>query len=102
MWEEDERDITDGKFVNWRDPQSAGTYGSGSGPFFVEMIREEKVVPSCTCGGRGGGLLEDGHSLRCEIRAKEVVATFATVRMNGRLRSFSEDLLETVPEPWNK
>lgn len=92
-----DEEITDGKSVVWRDPQNVEIYGSGPGPFYVETTKEEEVVPVCTCGGQGGGLFDDGHSPLCEIRAKKVVATMVTVRMNGRLRSFDEELFEL----WN-
>jgi len=100
MFEDDE--ICEEKWVGWRDPQNAEIYGSGSGPFLVTRVKEEECIPTCSCGGRGGSLFNGGHSPRCEIRAKKVVGTFVTVGMNGRHRSFSEDLFETVPEPWRK
>lgn len=90
-------DIKEGKMVRWRDPANAVVYGSdGLGPFPVVKVKEEVVAPSCTCGGKGGGLLDDGHSPRCEIRAKSVVATFVTVLMNGRHRTFPESFFEVV------
>jgi len=98
MFEDDE--ICEGKFVRWRDPQNAEIYGIGEGQFLVMRVKEDKVAPRCTCGGEGGGLLDDGHSQLCEIRAKEVVATFITILAGGRHRSLPEDLFEAVLEPW--
>jgi hypothetical protein len=89
--------VSEGKMVRWCDPQNTEFYGSGPGPFRVVMVEEEEeVAPTCTCGGRGGGLLDDGHSPLCEIRAKKVVSSFVTVLMNGRHRSFDEALFEVV------
>jgi hypothetical protein len=98
MFEDDE--ICEGKFVRWRDPRNAENYGLSAGPFLVVRVKEDKVAPRCTCGSEGGGLLDDGHSLRCELRAKEVVATFITILAGGRHCSLPEDLFEVVPEPW--
>jgi len=89
-------EVGEGKMVRWRDPRNAELYDSGPGPFRVVRAREEEVVPGCTCDGKGGGLLDDGHSFLCEVRAKKVVATFVTVSMNGRHRSLDADLFEVV------
>lgn len=99
MWDED---ITDEKSVRWKDPKNAEIFGSDAGPFPVVRVREDECAPVCTCSGRGGGLLDDGHSPRCEIRAKKVMGTFVTVLMNGRHRSFPEELFEVAPRPWRK
>lgn len=89
-------DVREGRMVRWRNPQDAEFFNSGPGPFLVVRVREDEAVPVCTCGGNGGGLLDDGHSFYCEIRAEKVVATFVTVSMNGRHRSLDADLFEVV------
>lgn len=87
-------DVREGRMVRWRDPRNAELFNSGPGPFRAVRVREDEVVPVCTCGGNGGGLLDDGHSFHCEVRGKRVAATFVTVIMNGRHCSFDADLFE--------
>jgi len=87
--------ICDEDYVRWRDPESAKIYG-GVGPFPVVMVAMDIWVPICTCGGKGGGLLDNGHSWRCECRFEQVEGLAVTVLMNGRHCTFSEDLFEVV------
>ncbi len=98
MWggKEEPGDIRDGKWVRWRDPENAKVYGSGSGPFFVVMVAMDIWVPICKCGGKKGLLGTSGHAMDCEARAPQVVGLAVTVVMNGRHRTFPEDLFEVV------
>jgi len=88
--------VCDGKWVRWLDPQNAETYGSGEGPFLVKRIALDVWVPICTCGGKGKNLLDDGHSMFCETQFDQVEGLAVTVLMNGRHRTFSEDLFEVL------
>lgn len=83
-------------WVDWCDPKSAEEYGSGPGPFRVVHVKKDKFA-ECTCGGKGGGLLENGHSSQCKINRKPVERDVYIVVMNGRHRSFSSDLFKTIP-----
>jgi hypothetical protein len=88
--------ICDGDYVRWRDPVNAKIYESGDGPFFVVRVALDVWVPICTCGGKGGGLLDDGHSMFCETQFDQVEGLAVTVAMSGRHRTFPEDLFEVV------
>lgn len=83
-------------WVEWRDQENERVYGSGPGPFRVVHVKKEKFVPECTCGGQGGGLLDNGHSPLCGINRKPVERDVYIVVMNGRHRSFSADLFISV------
>lgn len=94
----DDKKITEGKWVRWRDPENAKVYGSGEGPFFVARIAPDIWVPICKCGGKRGLFGTSGHAMDCEARADQVVGLAVTVVMNGRHCTFSEDLLEVVED----
>ena len=83
-------------WVDWLDPESARVYESGPGPFRVVHAKNDLWVAVCTCGGKGGGLLDDGHSPRCAVHRGPVKMLALILEMSGRLRSFSEDLFKPV------
>lgn len=88
--------ICDGQWVRWRDPKSAENYEGAPGPFFVVRVAMEIWTPVCTCDGKRGGLLGNGHSRRCEGRFDQVEGLAVTVLMNGRHQTLPEDLIEVV------
>ncbi len=98
MWggKEEPGDIRVGKWVDWRNPESGREVDSGPGPFFVAMVAMEIWVPICTCGGKRGFWGTSGHALDCEARAPQVEGLAVTVEMNGRYRTFPEDLFKVV------
>ncbi|MBU1146072.1 hypothetical protein KKD80_00800 [Patescibacteria group bacterium] len=100
MWggKEEPGDIRDGKWVDWRNPESEKEFGGGPGPFLVVMVAMDIWAPICKCGGRKGLLGTSGHSMDCEARAPQVQGLAVTVLMNGRHCTFSEDLFEVVED----
>lgn len=90
------RKISDGDWVCWRDLENEKIYGGGPGPFFVARIAPEIWAPICTCGGKGPNLLDSGHNMSCEMQFDQVEGLAVTVAMNGRHRTFPEDLFEVV------
>ncbi len=96
MWDGDK--ITEGKWVDWRDPESAKEFGSGKGPFLVARIALDIWVPICKCGGKKGLLGSSGHAMDCEARAHQVSGLAVTVVMSGRHRTFPEDLFVVVKQ----
>lgn len=96
MWERAKERISDGKWVRWLDSKNAEIYGSGDGPFPVVRVALDIWAPICTCGGKGGSLLDDGHSMFYEMQFDQVVGLAVTVLMNGRHQTFPEDLFEVI------
>jgi hypothetical protein len=86
-----------GDWVEWCDSENERVYDSGPGPFRVVHVKKTQWVPECTCGGEGGGLLDDGHSPGCAIHC-EATSNVVTVEMSGRHRSFDEGLFKKVPQ----
>lgn len=84
-------------WVEWRDKASAEIYGSGPGPFQVVHVKKDTFAPECTCGGKGGGLLDDGHSPRCGIRKTPAEENVYILQMSGRLCSLPASLFKTIP-----
>lgn len=88
--------ISDENWVCWRDPQNAEVYGSDEGPFPVVKIALDIWTPVCTCGGKNSYVPGSEHSMFCEGQFEQVEGLAVTVLMNGRHRTFPEELFEVV------